>query len=33
MSIPADPAPALQDYAHPEKLVTTQWLADTSPAR
>ena len=28
MTVPADPTPALQDYAHPEKLVTTQWLAD-----
>ncbi len=28
MTIPADPAPSLQDYAHPERLVTTQWLAD-----
>ncbi|MCT1556743.1 sulfurtransferase [Helcobacillus massiliensis] len=28
MTIPADPAPKLQDYAHPEKLVTTDWLAD-----
>ncbi|HEX7351071.1 sulfurtransferase [Brachybacterium sp.] len=28
MTIPADPTPALQAYARPEKLVTTQWLAD-----
>lgn len=28
MPISADPAPALQDFAHPEKLVTTQWLED-----
>ena len=28
MTIPADPTPALQEYAHPEKLVTTQWLAE-----
>jgi thiosulfate/3-mercaptopyruvate sulfurtransferase len=28
MTVPADPTPALQDYARPEKLVTTQWLAD-----
>lgn len=28
MTVPADPTPALQEYAHPEKLVTTQWLAD-----
>jgi thiosulfate/3-mercaptopyruvate sulfurtransferase len=27
MSVPNDPAPALQAYAHPEKLVTTEWLA------
>ncbi|WP_193106560.1 sulfurtransferase [Brachybacterium sp. FME24] len=29
MTVPVDPTPALQEYAHPEKLVTTQWLADT----
>ena len=28
MALPADPSPALQDYAHPEKLVTTDWLAE-----
>ena len=28
MPVPHDPAPALQDYAHPEKLVTTEWLAE-----
>ncbi|MDN5601060.1 MAG: sulfurtransferase [Brachybacterium sp.] len=28
MTIPADPSPALQEYARPEKLVSTQWLAD-----
>jgi thiosulfate/3-mercaptopyruvate sulfurtransferase len=28
MPVPADPAPELQQYAHPERLVTTQWLAD-----
>src|ERR671916_1523704 len=28
MSVPNDPAPALQAYAHPEKLVTTPWLAE-----
>ncbi|MGY5765781.1 sulfurtransferase [Brachybacterium sp. DNPG3] len=28
MPVAADPAPSLQEYAHPEKLVTTQWLAD-----
>ena len=27
MPVPVDPSPALQDYAHPEKLVTTDWLA------
>ncbi len=24
--MPPDPSPALQDYAHPERLVTTEWL-------
>jgi len=24
--VPPDPSPALQDYAHPERLVTTEWL-------
>lgn len=28
MTVSADPAPALQQYAHPERLVTTQWLQD-----
>ncbi len=28
MTVPADPAPELQDYAHPGKLVTTEWLAE-----
>jgi thiosulfate/3-mercaptopyruvate sulfurtransferase len=28
MSAPADPAPELQQYAHPQHLVTTSWLAD-----
>ena len=28
MPVPTDPAPELQQYAHPERLVTTQWLAD-----
>ncbi|MGH9277101.1 MAG: sulfurtransferase, partial [Acidimicrobiales bacterium] len=28
MPVPHDPAPELQQYAHPERLVTTQWLAD-----
>jgi thiosulfate/3-mercaptopyruvate sulfurtransferase len=27
MSVPHDPAPQLQAYAHPERLVTTEWLA------
>ncbi|MGX6605446.1 sulfurtransferase [Micromonosporaceae bacterium Da 78-11] len=27
MSVPNDPAPAFQAYAHPDKLVTTEWLA------
>ena len=28
MPVPPDPSPALQDYAHPERLVTTDWLAE-----
>ncbi len=28
MPLPPDPHPALQDYAHPERLVTTDWLAE-----
>ncbi len=28
MSLPADTSPELKDYAHPEKLVTTSWLAE-----
>jgi thiosulfate/3-mercaptopyruvate sulfurtransferase len=28
MPLPPDPSPELQAYAHPERLVTTQWLAD-----
>jgi thiosulfate/3-mercaptopyruvate sulfurtransferase len=28
MAVPADPAPELRQYAHPERLVTTQWLAE-----
>jgi len=28
MPVPNDPAPALQAYAHPERLVTTEWLAE-----
>ncbi|MBI3213465.1 MAG: sulfurtransferase [Mycobacterium sp.] len=27
MSLPADPSPALKDYAHPERLVTADWLS------
>jgi thiosulfate/3-mercaptopyruvate sulfurtransferase len=27
MPVPVDPAPELQAYAHPERLVTTEWLA------
>jgi len=26
--LPPDPSPTLQDYAHPERLVTTDWLAE-----
>jgi thiosulfate/3-mercaptopyruvate sulfurtransferase len=26
--LPPDPSPALQDYAHPERLVTSDWLAE-----
>ena len=28
MSVPNDPAPELTAYAHPQRLVTTAWLAD-----
>ncbi len=28
MSLPADPSPELADYAHPQRLVTTAWLAE-----
>jgi thiosulfate/3-mercaptopyruvate sulfurtransferase len=28
VAVPPDPSPALSQYAHPERLVTTQWLAD-----
>ena len=28
MSLPADPSPELADFAHPERLVTTAWLAE-----
>jgi thiosulfate/3-mercaptopyruvate sulfurtransferase len=31
MSVPHDPAPELQEYAHPERLVTTSWLAHHLP--
>ena len=27
MPVPTDPAEKLQSYAHPERLVTTDWLA------
>ena len=27
MAVPQDPSPELSDYAHPERLVTTEWLA------
>ena len=28
MTLPTDPAAKLADYAHPERLVTTEWLAE-----
>src|SRR4051794_5664597 len=28
MSVAPDPAPQFQDYAHPERLVSTEWLAE-----
>ncbi|MBU3752090.1 MAG: sulfurtransferase, partial [Mycobacterium sp.] len=28
MPLPADPSPALKDYAHPERLVTGDWLSE-----
>ncbi len=28
MPAPTDPAPHLREYAHPERLVTTDWLAE-----
>ncbi|WBU38519.1 sulfurtransferase [Homoserinibacter sp. YIM 151385] len=28
MTVPADPSPRFADYAHPERLVSTAWLAD-----
>ncbi|NNG39619.1 sulfurtransferase [Flexivirga sp. ID2601S] len=28
MSLPADPSPQLAEFAHPERLVTTEWLAE-----
>ena len=27
MPLPPDPSPALQSYAHPERLVTADWLS------
>ena len=33
MPLPADPDPALQSYAHPERLVTADWLSATSAGR
>ena len=32
MPVPHDPAAALQEYTHPEKLVTTEWLAENLAA-
>ena len=28
MSVPSDPDPRLQSYADPQRLVTTEWLAE-----
>jgi thiosulfate/3-mercaptopyruvate sulfurtransferase len=28
MSVPEDPAPELREYAHPERMVSTDWLAE-----
>ena len=28
MALPPDPSPALQEYAHPERLVTSDWLSE-----
>src|ERR1043165_9798678 len=28
MALPQDPAPKFQEYAHPEMIVSTQWVAD-----
>ena len=28
MALPTDPAPKFQEYAHPEMIVSTQWVAD-----
>lgn len=28
MALPQDPSPEISEYAHPERLVSTQWLAD-----
>jgi thiosulfate/3-mercaptopyruvate sulfurtransferase len=32
MPVPHDPSPSLQSYAEPERLVTTEWLADNLDA-
>jgi len=28
VTLPTDPSPELADYAHPERLVTTEWLQE-----
>ncbi|WP_326561912.1 sulfurtransferase [Micromonospora sp. NBC_01796] len=33
MSVPSDPTPALQAYADPQRLVTTEWLAENLGAK
>ena len=32
MTLPTDPSPELADYAHPERLVTTEWLQEHARA-
>ncbi|MDP4816551.1 MAG: sulfurtransferase [Pontimonas sp.] len=32
MTLPTDPSPELADYAHPERLVTTEWLQEHAGA-